>query len=214
MAHFHICRTAYEPRYSGSTRRDKMALATKPLIVDADAHVNPSHDMWVDYLPANLARACAANRAWRRLRLHRVRRQAPQAQPDQRAGRPQGRGLQDGGPRLGCAPGRVDAQGPARRHGRGRDRYRGAVRRRAARHLQHRTVQRQLRGLQQLAGRFLRPRSQALRRGRLCADAGCRCRDRDDEGLRQARPQGDQHPGLPDGQARLRSTAANRRPWR
>ena len=31
-----------------------MALATKPLIVDADAHVNPSHDMWVDYLPANL----------------------------------------------------------------------------------------------------------------------------------------------------------------
>ena len=31
-----------------------MATATKPLIVDADAHVNPSHDMWVDYLPANL----------------------------------------------------------------------------------------------------------------------------------------------------------------
>ncbi len=31
-----------------------MTLATKPLIVDADAHVNPSHDMWVDYLPANL----------------------------------------------------------------------------------------------------------------------------------------------------------------
>ena len=24
------------------------------LIVDADAHVNPSHDMWVDYLPASL----------------------------------------------------------------------------------------------------------------------------------------------------------------
>ena len=31
-----------------------MATASKPLIVDADAHVNPSHDMWVDYLPANL----------------------------------------------------------------------------------------------------------------------------------------------------------------
>ena len=27
---------------------------TKPLIVDADAHVNPSHDMWVDYLPESL----------------------------------------------------------------------------------------------------------------------------------------------------------------
>jgi predicted TIM-barrel fold metal-dependent hydrolase len=27
-------------------------LAVKTLIVDADAHVNPSHDMWADYLPA------------------------------------------------------------------------------------------------------------------------------------------------------------------
>ena len=27
---------------------------TKHLIVDADAHVNPSHDMWADYLPANM----------------------------------------------------------------------------------------------------------------------------------------------------------------
>jgi len=26
----------------------------KPLIVDADAHVNPSHDMWADYLPESL----------------------------------------------------------------------------------------------------------------------------------------------------------------
>ena len=30
-----------------------MSLA-KPLIVDADAHVNPAHDMWADYLPASL----------------------------------------------------------------------------------------------------------------------------------------------------------------
>ena len=28
--------------------------AAKPLIVDADAHVNPSHDMWADYLPPAL----------------------------------------------------------------------------------------------------------------------------------------------------------------
>ena len=66
--------------------------------------------------------------------------------------------------------------------------------------LQRRIVHRQLRGLQPLARRFLRPRSQALRRRRLCADAGCRCRDHDDARLRQARAQGDQHPCLPDGQ--------------
>ncbi|MEY2926575.1 MAG: hypothetical protein RL367_1052, partial [Pseudomonadota bacterium] len=30
----------------------KSGARAKPLIVDADAHVNPSHDMWRDYLPA------------------------------------------------------------------------------------------------------------------------------------------------------------------
>jgi predicted TIM-barrel fold metal-dependent hydrolase len=29
-------------------------VTTMNLIVDADAHVNPSHDMWADYLPANM----------------------------------------------------------------------------------------------------------------------------------------------------------------
>jgi predicted TIM-barrel fold metal-dependent hydrolase len=29
-------------------------IRAKPLIVDADAHVNPSHDMWADYLPESL----------------------------------------------------------------------------------------------------------------------------------------------------------------
>ena len=48
-----------------------MNIATKiNPIVDADAHVNPSHDMWADYLPADFRALGAAARTWRRLRLY------------------------------------------------------------------------------------------------------------------------------------------------
>ena len=59
----------------------------RSLIVDADAHVNPSHDMWVDYLPENLRSLAPKIEHGEDCDYVVFEGRRRKGQPDQRAGR-------------------------------------------------------------------------------------------------------------------------------